>query len=143
MTIQDQIRESLKIYSPEAVMSYGRNFDTAIKTYKDEITEWFVFLDPISINGKAGDTISNNITIGFLKQDAPDALYDKTDNLEMTPSTEDIQDAAEVFALGWLDYFLDTYKYSDSNYTLDAVTRIKNVMSGKLLRVTLNGKPSC
>lgn len=143
MTIQDEIRESLKLYNPNVVTSYGRNFDTALATYKDEITEWFAFIDPISFSGQANNTESANVVIGFLKQDTPDSSFDKDDNLEITQSIEEIQQDAHVFALGWLNSFLDTYKYSDSTYTLDPVTRIKNVMSGKLLRVTFNGKPKC
>jgi len=143
MTIQDEIRESIKAYSSTAVFSYGRNFDTALKTYKDEIQEWFVFLDPISFSGQANNTESANVVIGFLKQDTPDSSYDKDDNLEINQSIEEIQSEAHVFALGWLNYFLDNYKYSDSTYTLDPITRIKNVMSGKLMRVTFNGKPKC
>lgn len=143
MTIQDQIRESLKIYSPNTVFSYGRGFDSALDTYKKEIIEWFVYLDPIQFNGKANDTESANVVIGFLKQDTPDSSFDKDDNLEINQSIEEIQSDAHTLALGWLNYFLDNYNYSDSNYVLDPVTRIKNVMSGKLLRVTLNGKPKC
>lgn len=143
MTIQEEIKESLKAYSPNIVVSYGRSFDSALATYKEEIIEWFAFIDPISFSGKANDTESANIVIGFLKQDSPDSAFDKDDNLELNQSIEEIQSDAHTFALGWLNYFLDNYKYSDGNYTLDPVTRIKNVMSGKLMRVTLSGKPKC
>jgi|TARA_R110000868_G_scaffold240723_2_gene495237 hypothetical protein len=143
MTLQDEIKESLKLYSPNIVISYGRSFDTALATYRDEIQEWFAFIDPISFNGKANDIESANLVIGFLKQDEPDSSFDKDDNLELNQSIEEIQSDAHTFALGWLNYFLDNYNYSDGNYTLDPVTRIKNVMSGKLLKVTLNGKPKC
>ena len=53
MTLQDEIKESLKLYSPNIVVSYGRSFDTALATYKDEIQEWFAFIDPICENRSA------------------------------------------------------------------------------------------
>lgn len=141
--IQDDIREHLKTYKPTAVFSYGRNFDTALKSNLDLITEWFVTLDPISFNGVVNDTESASAVMGFLKQDSPDSAYDKDDNLDIDLSIEEIQAEAHTFALAWLNDFLDNYKYSVVNYTLDPITRIKNVMSGKLLRVTFNGKPTC
>jgi hypothetical protein len=141
--IQDDIREHLKTYKPTAVFSYGRNFDTALKSNIDLITEWFVTLDPVSFNGVVNDTESSNIVMGFLKQDSPDSTFDKDDNLDIDLSIEEIQSDAHTFALAWLNDFLDNYKYSVGNYTLDPITRIKNVMSGKLLRVTFNGKPTC
>jgi len=141
--IQDDIREHLKTYKPTAVFSYGRNFDTALDSNLKLIIDWFIPLDPISFNGVVNDTESANVVMGFLKQDSPDSSYDKDDNLEIDLSIEEIQAEAHKFALDWLNDFLDNYKYSVVNYTLDPVTRIKNVMSGKLLRVTFNGKPTC
>jgi hypothetical protein len=142
--IQDDIREHLKVYKPSAVFSYGRSFDTALKAYENEVIDWFIFLDPVTFTGQANNTESSNVVIGFMKQDRPDSAFAKDDNLELDLSIEEIQSEAHTLALGWLNDFLDTYrKYSDGSYTLEPITRIKNVMSGKLLRVTLNGKPSC
>ena len=141
--IQDDIREHLRTYKPTAVFSYGRNFDTALKANIDLITDWFIPLDPITFNGNVNDTESANVVMGFLKQDSPDSTYDKDDNLEIDLSIEEIQSDAHIFALAWLNDFLDNYKYSAVTYTLTPITRIKNVMSGKLLTVTFNGKPTC
>ena len=141
--IQDDIREHLKIYKPTAVFSYGRNFDTALDSNLKLITDWFIALDPITFNGNVNDTESAQVVMGFLKQDSPDSTYDKDDNLEIDLSIEEIQSDAHTFALAWLNDFLDNYKYSAVTYTLTPITRIKNVMSGKLLTVTFNGKPTC
>lgn len=142
--IQDDIREHLKVYKPNAVFSYGRSFDTALKAYENQVIDWFIFLDPVTFTGQSDNTESSNIVIGFLKQDKPDSSFDKDDNLDIDPSVEEIQTEAHILALAWLNNFLDTYrKYSDGTYTLEPITRIKNVMSGKLLRVTFNGKPTC
>jgi hypothetical protein len=143
MTIQDEIREHIKIFKPTAIFSYGRSFDTSLKTALDLITDWFIYLEPVTFNGQANNTESATIVMGFLKQDSPDSSYDKDDNLDIDPSIEEIQSDAHTLALLWLNDFLDNYKYSDSTYTLEPITRIKNVMSGKLLRVTFNGKPKC
>jgi hypothetical protein len=143
MTIQDEIREHIKTFKPTAIFSYGRSFDTSLKTALDLITDWFIYLEPVTFNGQSNNTESATIVMGFLKQDSPDSSYDKDDNLDIDPSIEEIQSDAHTLALLWLNDFLDNYKHSDSTYTLEPITRIKNVMSGKLLRVTFNGKPKC
>jgi hypothetical protein len=143
MTIQDEIREHLKTFKPTAIFSYGRSFDTSLKTALDLITDWFIYLEPVTFNGQADNIESSQIVLGFLKQDSPDSSYDKDDNLDIDPSIEEIQSDAHKLALQWLNDFLDNHNYSDGTYTIAPITRIKNVMSGVLLTVTLNGKPKC
>ena len=143
MTIQDEIREHLGVYKPNAVFRYGRNFDTSLNSAIELIEEWFVHLDPVTYEGFLNDTENTRLVIGILKQDSPDSNYNKDDNLEIDDSIETIQEDAKTFARNWINDFLDNYPYSAINYTIAPLTRVKNVMSGVLLTVTLNGKPRC
>ena len=63
--------------------------------------------------------------------------------MDIDPSIETIQKEAYVKAKAWLGDFLDNYPYSDGDFNITPVTRIKNVMSGCFLKVTLSGKSSC
>ena len=143
MIIQD-IREHLTKYLSSAVFSYGRPFDTALASTNIEIDEWFIHLDPITYEGTLNNsTESVRLSIGFLKQDVPDSSYDEAENLDINESIETIQQDAKKTAINWLIDFLDNYQYSDSLFTLTPVTRVKNVMSGILLNVTLSYKVQC
>jgi hypothetical protein len=141
--IQQDIREHIKKYKPTAIFNYGRSFDTALAAANNSVQDWFIFLDPVVFTGVPNETESANVLIGFLKQDSPHSEFDADSNLEIDLSIEQIQDEAHTLAVAWLNEFLDTYKYSATAYTLNTVTRIKNVMSGKTLSVTFNYKPSC
>lgn len=141
--IQNDIRTHLKEYKPTSIVNYGRSFDTALEAAKKEIQDWFIFIDPIKYSGTINETETATAVIGFLKQDSPHSAYDVDDNFEMSDSIEEIQDEAHTLALSWLSAFLDSYKYSVGNYSLDPLTRVKNVMSGVLFTVDFNYKPSC
>jgi len=141
--IVDDIREHLRTYLKDSVFSYGRPFDTALASATIKIDEWFVHLDPVTFEGIADDTEKCKLSIGFLLQDKPDAEFDADENLDINDSTEEIQWLGKVKALAWLNDFLDNYTFSGSTYTITPVTRIKNVMSGALLNVTLSYKPTC
>jgi len=143
MIIND-IREHLSTYISNGVFSYGRAFDTALASANIEIDEWFIHLDPITERGKLNEsTLLYDVGIGFLKQDKPDSSYDEAENMDIDPSIETIQKEAYVKAKAWLGDFLDNYPYSDGDFNITPVTRIKNVMSGCFLKVTLSGKSSC
>ncbi len=140
----DDIRESIKGYIKTSVFSYGRSFDTALKASEELVTDYFIHLDPLTYNGKSNDSIESvNISLGFLLQDKPDSQYDKEDNLDITDSIEEIQASTKLKANGWLNYFLDNYRYSDAEYEILPITRVKNVMSGSLLKVKLSYKNPC
>lgn len=144
MTLQDEIRKHLTKYLPSSVFSYGRAFDTALSAAKLEINDLFIHLDPIETTGKASDgVIVKRVSIGFLKKDKPDSVFDKEENLEITPSVEEIQNSTETTAINWLSDFLDNYNYSDGDYTIRPITKVKNVMSGVLLTVNFSGKIKC
>lgn len=144
MTITDKIREHLSKYIPQSVFSYGRPFDTSLAAAKIPVNYWFIHLDPIEINGKSNDnTQSLRLSIGFLKQDKPDSSFDKAENLDIDESIEEIQASATTEAINWLNDFLDNYGYSDGEYNVKPLTRVKNVMSGALLTVTISGKIAC
>lgn len=143
MSLINDIRQHTKVFDPQATFSYGRPFDTALASAKEEVLGYFIHVDPITFGGITDGTESAPVTIGFLKQDSPDSEYDKDQNLDITPSIEELQDAAKIFAVQWLNSFLDTYQYGAANYTITPVTRIKNVMSGVMLSVTFNYKTPC
>lgn len=144
--IIDDIRASIKTYSPTSVFSYGRPADTAIASAKIGIDDWFIHLDPISTDGNATDNnLSTPLSFGFLRQDKPDSEYDEDQNLDIDPSIESIQKEAQTFAIGWLDHFMDNYgnQYSNTTYNISPATRVKNVMSGVLFRATFTYKGTC
>lgn len=141
--IVDDIREHLSTFIKGSVFSYGRPFDTALAAATIEIDQWFIHLDPVTFDGIANDSEKCKLSIGFLLQDKPDSTFDKDENLDIDDSIEMIQSDAKVKALLWLNDFLDNYTFSGSTYTITPVTRIKNVMSGVLLNVTLSYKPTC
>lgn len=144
VTIIDEIREHLQKYLPNAVFSYGRSFDTSLAAAKIEVSGWFIHLDPIEFNGKANDSVQTaRLSMGFLRKDRPDSAFDKAENLEIDDSIEEIQATAATEAINWLNDFLENYDYSDGDYNLRPLTRVKNVMSGTLLTVTLSGKIKC
>lgn len=143
-TIIDEIREHVAKYFKGSTFSYGRPFDTSLTAAQKTVTTWFIHLDPIEINGQANDsTQSIRLSMGFLKQDKPSSSFDKAENLDVDASIEEIQATASLEAVRWLNDFLDNYNYSDGAYNLRPLTRIKNVMSGTLLTVTLSGKIKC
>jgi len=140
----DDIRESVKNYIPTSVFSYGRSFDTSLEVSKESIQDYFIHLDPLTYNGKLNDaTESATINLGFLLQDKPDSSYDKDENLDIDDSIEEIQANTKLMATNWLNYFLDNYSYSDAEYEIMPITRIKNVMSGILLKIKLSYKTPC
>lgn len=140
----DDIRESIKSYIKTSVFSYGRPFDTALESSKESIQDYFIHLDPLTYNGKSNDATEYvNISLGFLLQDKPDSSYDKVENLDITESIEEIQSSTKLKAIGWLNYLLDNYHYSDAEYEILPITRVKNVMSGSLLKVKLSYKTPC
>ena len=141
--IQDDIREHLKTYLKDSVFSYGRPFDTALASANIKFNDWFIHLDPVSYGGTPGDSENCKLSMGFLLQDKPDSQFDAAENLDLDASIEQIQNDAKTLAVNWLNDFLDNYKFSGSTYAITPVTRIKNVMSGVLLVVTLNYKPTC
>ena len=144
MTITDEIREHLAIYLKQSVFSYGRAFDTALAAAKIPVNYWFIHLDPIEINGKANDAVQSiRLSMGFLKQDKPNSAFDKAENLDIDESIEEIQATAATEAINWLNDFLNEYPYSDGDYNIKPLTRVKSVMSGVLLTVTISGKIKC
>lgn len=141
--ILDDIRGSIKKFIPTAVFSYGRSFDAALASATVEIDEWFIHLDPISFNGTLNEFENAVVNIVFLKQDKPDSEFDKAQNLEISKSIEEIHSEAKDKAISWVNDFLDNYLFSGSSYTLTPAIRVKNVMSGVLLNLTISYKPSC
>lgn len=141
--ILDDIRADIAKNIPTAVLSYGRPFDTALASANISIDDWFIHIDPLTYDGNLNNGESVKLVIGFLKQDAPDSSFDDVENLDVTDSIERLQNDAKVKAVNWLKNFLDNYKYSESNYTILPATRVKNVMSGIVLTVTLSYKLPC
>ena len=144
--ITQDIRESINLYMPSAVFSYGRAVDTALAASKLKVDDWFIHLDPITPQGNITDsTKTAALTFGFLKQTKPDSEYDKEQNLDIDLSIEEVQNEAEQKAEAWLNNFLNTHSstYQAGNYTISPATKVKNVMSGVLLQVTLNYRSAC
>lgn len=141
--IVDDIREHLSTYLIGSVFSYGRAFDTALATANIEIDKWFIHLDPVTFEGEINIFERVKLSIGFLKQDKPDSSFDDSENLDTSESIEAIQSEAKDTATAWLNDFLDNYLFSGNSYSITPVTRVKNVMSGCLINVTLSYKPSC
>jgi len=144
--ITQDIRDSINSFIPTAVFSYGRSFDTALAAAKINIDDYFIHLDPITPNGNITDgTKTASITMGFLKQTKPDSEFDKEQNLDIDASIEEVQNEAELKAEAWLNEFLNTHSstYQAGTYTLPPATKIKNVMSGVLLQVTLSYRSPC
>lgn len=144
MQVVNDIRVSINEFINGVVFNYGRSADTALASAVLEINQWFVHLDPVTIEGELQNFERARIQIGFLLQDAPDSSYDANDtNLEIDLSIEEIQQKAKLKALEWANYFVDNYKYNGITYSVAPVTRIKNVMSGVLLTMQVSYKQSC
>lgn len=144
--ITQDIRDSINLFIPTAVFSYGRSFDTALAAAKITVDDWFIHLDPITQQGNITDgTKSAPFTIGFLKQTKPDSEFDKEQNLDIDPSIEEVQEEAGRKAEAWFNEFLNTHSstYQGGSYTLAPVTKVKNVMSGALIQGTLNYRSAC
>ena len=84
------------------------------------------------------------IVIGFLTQDEPDSESDEVINEERQLSMEEKIAQMETESIAWLNYFLDNYTYSISGtFTLQPVYRIKGVMTGVLLTLTVIEPNQC
>ena len=76
--------------------------------------------------------------LGFLTQDEPDSENDEVINEESQLSMEEKIEQMENEATAWINYFLDNYNYSIINtFSLQPIYRIKGVMTGVLLTLTV------
>lgn len=137
MLLVDNIRASLQNVGVDLdSFVYGRSFDSALETHIKPTIVSFVFLDPITKVGTLDDGSEvNSISIGFIKQDAPDsselereALVDEMDELALTFLTN-LYSSTPLFQLG--------------QYSMAPIYRIKNVCSGVLYTFTAIGKRPC
>lgn len=141
MTIIQHIRESVNNCTSltNPLFVHGRNSDTALDSAKELNIGTFVYLEPITKTISLNDSFkSDSIVIGFLTQDEPDSESDEVINEESQLSMEEKIAQMETEAILWLNYFLDNYTYSISGtFTLQPVYRIKGVMTGVLLTLTV------
>jgi hypothetical protein len=147
MTIIQNIRESVNncpsITNPLFV--HGRSSDTALDSAKELNIGTFVYLEPITKTIGITDQFKTDaIVIGFLTQDEPDSESDEVINEESQLSMEEKIAQMETESIAWLNYFLDNYTYSISGtFTLQPVYRIKSVMTGVLLTLTVIEPNQC
>lgn len=147
MTIIQNIRESVNncpsLTNPLFV--HGRSSDTALDSAKELNIGTFVYLEPITKTIGITDQFKTDaIVIGFLTQDEPDSESDEVINEESQLSMEEKIAQMESESLAWLNYFLDNYTYSISGtFTLQPVYRIKGVMTGVLLTLTVIEPNQC
>ena len=141
MTIIQDIRESVNncpsINNPLFV--HGRSSDTALDSAKELNIGTFVYLEPITKTINITDSFkTDTIIIGFLTQDEPDSESDEVINEESQLSMEEKIEQMEIEATAWINYFLDNYNYSIINtFSLQPIYRIKGVMTGVLLTLTV------
>lgn len=147
MTIIQDIRESVNncpsITNPLFV--HGRSSDTALDSAKELNIGTFVYLEPITKTINPTDNFkTDTIIIGFLTQDQPDSESDEVINEESQLSMEEKISQMEIEATAWVNYFIDTYTYSIINtFSLQPIYRIKGVMTGVLLTLTVIEPNKC
>lgn len=147
MTIIQDIRESVnncpQLTSPLFV--HGRSSDTALDSAKELNIGTFVYLEPITKTINVTDSFkTDTIIIGFLTQDEPDSESDEVINEESQLSMEEKIAQMETEATAWVNYFIDNYTYSIVNtFSLQPIYRIKGVMTGVLLTLTVIEPNKC
>jgi len=143
MRIVRDIRSVALRVDKDAIVNYGRPSDTALATGDIQIISSFIHIDPVVINGIVDGAESASLTIGFLYQDKPDSSFDSTVNKDVAKSIEEIQEDAYNLALDFLNEFNESNGYNVTAYTINTVTRVKNVFSGVLLKFNTSYMPSC
>lgn len=147
MTIIQDIRESVnncpQLTNPLFV--HGRSSDTALDSAKELNIGTFVYLEPITKTINVTDSFkTDTIIIGFLTQDEPDSESDEVINEESQLSMEEKIAQMETEATAWVNYFIDNYTYSIVNtFSLQPIYRIKGVMTGVLLTLTVIEPNKC
>ena len=141
MTIIQDIRQSVNNCSQltNPLFVHGRSSDTALDSAKELNIGTFVYLEPITKTINVTDSFkTDTIIIGFLTQDEPDSESDEVINEESQLSMEEKIEQMETEATAWINYFLDNYNYSIINtFSLQPIYRIKGVMTGVLLTLTV------
>jgi len=147
MTIIQDIRQSVNncpsLTNPLFV--HGRSSDTALDSAKELNIATFVYLEPITKTIGITDQFKTDaVVIGFLTQDEPDSESDEVINEESQLSMEEKTAQMETQAISWINYFLDNYNYAiQGTFTLQPVYRIKGVMTGVLLTLTIIEPNKC
>jgi len=147
MTIIQDIRQSVNNCSQltNPLFVHGRSSDTALDSAKELNIGTFVYLEPITKTINVTDSFkTDTIIIGFLTQDEPDSESDEVINEESQLSMEEKIAQMEFEAISWVNYFLDNYTYSIINtFSLQPIYRIKGVMTGVLLTLTVIEPNKC
>ena len=144
MPVINDIREALAHTNDEAILYYGRSFDSALKSIEEDTSGLFVYVDPITYSVDVlNDTETASISIGFLKQDSPDSEHDETFNDSSLQSVENIIEEKKGEFISFITYFNENYNYSIATVNITPVYKVKNVCSGVLATFTLNYKLPC
>jgi hypothetical protein len=147
MTIIQDIRQSVNNCSQltNPLFVHGRSSDTALDSAKELNIGTFVYLEPITKTINVTDSFkTDTIIIGFLTQDEPDSESDEVINEESQLSMEEKIAQMETEATAWVNYFIDNYTYSIVNtFSLQPIYRIKGVMTGVLLTLTVIEPNKC
>lgn len=129
------IANSVLEVSPVSSFIYGRSFDSALQSSILSTEVAYVFLDPVIKNGTVfSSTSTYNISIGFIKQDAPDSSE---------VEREVIVDEMEALCISFLTNLFENNVTINGDvimldsYTITPIYRIKNVCSGVLCTFTL------
>ncbi len=147
MTIIQDIRQSVNNCSQltNPLFVHGRSSDTALDSAKELNIGTFVYLEPITKTINVTDSFkTDTIIIGFLTQYEPDSESDEVINEESQLSMEEKIAQMETEATAWVNYFIDNYTYSIVNtFSLQPIYRIKGVMTGVLLTLTVIEPNKC
>lgn len=120
---------------------YGRSFDSAIETGIKDTLDAFAFLDPVIKKGTISDRKeSYRVSIGFIKQDAPDSS-----ELERETMVDEMDD----LCLDFLQILFDLNIAADGtilmfdSYSISPIYRIKNVCTGVLCTFEVMANRPC
>lgn len=136
-----EIKSVLKEIKPDASLIHGRSFDSALDTHIQSTEVAYVYIDPIIKRGTISDGKQLiDMSIGFIKQDAPDGSVEEM---------EAIVDDMEALAINFLKTFFDRNIMENGDvlmfdtYNISPIYRIKNVCTGVLVTFTATASISC
>lgn len=146
MSIVTDIKESLKAYDDNAVVSFGRPLDNAAKSFQKEINSYLICIDPPTVTGGFIDSNeTKSVSISWLKLDDADSEADKEMNEADIESMEEIVDDCETKAKDWLQQFKyeQRKKYSIDSFSGFPAFRVKHMVTGFVLTFPISYRQSC